>query len=438
MKVRKLILLRRASQVLFFLLFAASSGIIFKIDPLAMFFTSISERAILPGIILSCIMILLTYVLGRFFCGWVCPLGASFDLIGLAAGKRRTENKKANARHGRIKYILLAVVALSAILGIQVAWVLDPLGIMSRFVNTFPGSPVMAVIFLVVCSTVFIKKRFWCRSICPLGALYALAAKAALLGRKVRGCSDCGGCASRCRMGAIKDDSGYSKGECILCMDCVYDCPALGTKFTWGGGHAEGGRGTDTSRRNILILLSSSVLLSGFGKFRLPARGRTVIRPPAALPEEEFTGRCIRCGNCMRVCITNGLQPSMGESGISGIWTPKLVPEIGYCEYNCTLCGNTCPTGAIHRVSLAQKHDTRLGLAAVDRNICISWADGKQCMVCEEHCPVPDKAIKAREDNVNGKVIRKPLVDGNLCVGCGICQNKCPVNPVRAIRVRPF
>ncbi|MDD5424723.1 MAG: 4Fe-4S binding protein, partial [Candidatus Omnitrophica bacterium] len=119
-------------------------------------------------------------------------------------------------------------------------------------------------------------------------------------------------------------------------------------------------------------------------------------------------------------------------------WAPKLVPEIGYCEYNCTLCGNTCPTGAIRRVSLAQKHDTRLGLAVVDRNICISWSDGRQCMVCEKHCPVPDKAIKAREDYVNGKVIRKPLVDGNLCVGCGVCQNKCPVNPVRAIRVRPF
>ncbi|MFA5499735.1 MAG: 4Fe-4S binding protein [Candidatus Omnitrophota bacterium] len=438
MKVKKLALLRRASQISFFLLFAVSSNVIFKFDPLAMFFTSISERVILPGIILSCVMILLTFVFGRFFCGWVCPLGASFDLIGLAAGGKRAENERSNARNRKLKFMVLAAVALSAFAGVQAAWVLDPLGIMSRFMNTFPGSPVMAAVFIAACSTVFIKKRFWCRSVCPLGAIYALTAKVALLRRKVRGCSDCGACATRCRMGAIRDDLSYSKGECILCMDCVYDCPATGARFTFGGSHAARDPGTDASRRNILILMSSSVLLSGFGRFRWPARDRAAIRPPAALPEEEFTGRCIRCGSCMRVCITNGLQPSMGESGISGIWAPKLVPEIGYCEYNCTLCGNTCPTGAIRRVSLAQKHDTRLGLAVVDRNICISWADGRQCMVCEEHCPVPDKAIKAREDYVNGKIIRKPLVDGNLCVGCGVCQNKCPVNPVRAIRVRPF
>jgi MauM/NapG family ferredoxin protein len=305
-----------------------------------------------------------------------------------------------------------------------------------QFNNTFIDTQLMLALFLAAVATVFIKKRFWCRSICPLGAIYALTAKVALLRREVRGCSDCGKCTPRCRMGAIKDDFSYSKGECILCMDCVYDCPESRTGFVWEGRTCNGE--ADPGRRGILLLLSSSVLLAGFGKFRSSAASRSVIRPPAALPEEEFVDRCVRCGNCMRVCITNGLQPSMGESGISGIWTPKLVPEIGYCEYNCILCGNTCPTGAIRRVSLAQKRDTRLGIAVVDRSICISWAGGKQCMVCEEHCPVPDKAIKAVEETVNGKVIRKPVVDGNLCVGCGICQNKCPVGPVRAVRVRPF
>lgn len=139
----------------------------------------------------------------------------------------------------------------------------------------------------------------------------------------------------------------------------------------------------------------------------------------------------------MKVCITNGLQPTMIESGPSGIWTPKLVPEIGYCEYNCTLCGEVCPTQAIPQLPLAQKRRVKLGTAVVDRDICLAWAYHQQCLVCEEHCPVADKAIKIQTDIDDGRPVSKPVVDTSLCIGCGICQNKCPVRPVRAIRVTP-
>jgi ferredoxin len=139
----------------------------------------------------------------------------------------------------------------------------------------------------------------------------------------------------------------------------------------------------------------------------------------------------------MKVCITNGLQPVLLESGLSGIWTPQIVPETGYCEHACVLCGNTCPTGAIPRLSAEEKKRIRLGLAVIDRSLCIPWAVGEDCIVCEEHCPVADKAIKPKEVMSGGRVLRKPVVDASLCVGCGICQNVCPVRPVRAIRVTP-
>ncbi len=434
MTVKKWVVARRIVQGCFFALFILLLLPV-GIDPLVTVFVSISERVLLPGLLLAAAMLFLSTVFGRFFCGWICPLGTLLDVSGTFARKERESGEKFNAAARKGKFVLLAVVAAASVAGVQIAWVLDPLGIVSRLVGTFPGSPAMLAVLLAVCSTVFIRKRFWCRGICPLGALYAITAKISPFVRRVRDCGDCKACVPRCRMGAIRDDLSYAKSECILCMDCIYDCLTSGTDFGFGDGNSEA---VDPSRRGLLLLISSSVLLSGFGRFRFPARERAVIRPPAALPEDEFVDRCIRCGNCMRVCITNGLQPAIGECGVAGIWTPKLVPEIGYCEYNCTLCGNTCPTGAIRRVSLTQKHDTKLGLAVVDRVRCISWADGKQCMVCEEHCPVPRKAIKAAEETVNGKVIRKPVVDGNLCVGCGICQNKCPVGPVRAIRVKPF
>lgn len=164
-------------------------------------------------------------------------------------------------------------------------------------------------------------------------------------------------------------------------------------------------------------------------------KNRGIIRPPAALKEEKFLTRCIRCGNCMKVCITNGLQPVLMEGGLSSMWTPKLVPEVGYCEYNCTLCGDVCPTGAIPHLSLDQKQKTKLGLAFIDTGLCLPWSKNTECIVCEEHCPVSQKAIKLEKVTVNGKALSRPYIDWQLCVGCGICQNKCPVRPKRAITV---
>ena len=191
------------------------------------------------------------------------------------------------------------------------------------------------------------------------------------------------------------------------------------------------------SRRNFIFLLLLSVFSLGFIK-KGGRANRKVIRPPAALDEDKFINRCIRCGNCMKVCLTNGLQPVLFQSGLGGIWTPNLVPEIGYCEYKCTLCGNTCPTGAIRRVSPEEKLKIKLGIARIDMGTCLPWAEGKECIVCEEHCPVSKKAIKLKKETKGPFELSMPYVDEKLCVGCGICQNKCPVRPIRAIRVFPI
>ncbi|MFC1508116.1 4Fe-4S dicluster domain-containing protein [Candidatus Omnitrophota bacterium] len=241
-------------------------------------------------------------------------------------------------------------------------------------------------------------------------------------------------------MAAIKDDMSCALGECVLCMDCVYDCPEKGTRFGFKE-IAPKKEKVDLSRRSFLFLMFSSFLSLGFrNKIGWLSKKETgsVIRPPAALKEPQFLNRCVRCGNCMKVCITNGLQPVILESGLEGIWTPRLVPEIGYCEYKCTLCGNVCPTKAIPELSLEKKKKVKLGMAEIDRSKCIAWADNKECLVCEEHCPVADKAIKLTEYNIGlTETILRPYVDHRLCVGCGICQNKCPVRSMRAIKVSP-
>ncbi|MBN2355125.1 4Fe-4S dicluster domain-containing protein, partial [candidate division KSB1 bacterium] len=153
-----------------------------------------------------------------------------------------------------------------------------------------------------------------------------------------------------------------------------------------------------------------------------------------ALVEDAFLDRCIRCQACVKICASTGacLQPSLTESGWEGFWTPVSVPRLGYCEYTCNLCGQVCPTGAIVKLPLEEKKKTRMGMAYFDKSRCIPWYRQEDCLVCEEHCPLPDKAIKfdireARTPDGGTRVVKFPYVREDLCIGCGICETKCPV-----------
>jgi ferredoxin len=142
----------------------------------------------------------------------------------------------------------------------------------------------------------------------------------------------------------------------------------------------------------------------------------------------------------MRVCPTQGLQPSLFEGGVQNVMTPRLVPRIGYCDYSCNACGEVCPTEAIPRLPLEEKQHTPIGLARLDRSRCLPWAHNIPCIVCEEACPVQHKAIwlyTAETYNAQAEliVIQLPYVVKELCIGCGICEYQCPMGGDAAIRV---
>jgi formate hydrogenlyase subunit 6/NADH:ubiquinone oxidoreductase subunit I len=171
-------------------------------------------------------------------------------------------------------------------------------------------------------------------------------------------------------------------------------------------------------------------------------RAATAVRPPGALREDAFVDRCVRCFACVRVCATSGacLQPSLASAGLEAVLTPVARMRQGYCEYNCNLCGEVCPTGAIHTLALEDKQKRKMGLAFIDRNRCIPWAAGEDCIVCEEHCPVPDKAIifETKEVSIPGegaKIAKLPFVVTERCIGCGICETKCPLTGRAAVIV---
>jgi len=313
----------------------------------------------------------------------------------------------------------------------------------NRYV-VFNNSIITFTFFTIPLLLVFIKKRFWCRYICPLGTCLAIVAKFSMLKRQSEICNiKCGKCVNQCRMNAISNDNSYIKQECILCMDCVPGSCEKDSKFIFSlpfkKDEIKKKSVSGVTRRDFILWTMVAVSLLAIKK-TFGNNQRNIIRPPGALNEEKFKQKCVRCGNCMKACITNGLQPVLLESGFDGIWTPKLDSNIGYCEYDCVLCGEVCPTQAIEKLTQSQKMQTKIGIAKIQKDVCIPWKDGLECLVCEEHCPVPSKAIKLKRTIISDNEIDVPYIEEELCIGCSICANKCPalINNKKGIIVEPI
>jgi len=205
----------------------------------------------------------------------------------------------------------------------------------------------------------------------------------------------------------------------------------------------------DITRRKLVGSIAAGVVavpLLRTGDRHEVNRSPLVIRPPGSQPADVFRGRCIRCGQCMRVCPNNALHPALLEAGLEGLWTPMLIAKIGYCEPTCTLCGQVCPTGAIGELTITQKvgdestPPIRIGTAFFDRGRCLPWAMGTECIVCEEWCPTSPKSIFLLSAEVvdakgQAKTVRQPHIDPQLCTGCGACEFACPVKGRPAVYV---
>ena len=300
----------------------------------------------------------------------------------------------------------------------------------------------IASLFVGLIALNALADRFWCRYLCPLGALLGLLSKISFLRPVIDSpCNRCGHCVSACHVDAIDTQSGYEivPSECSVCLDCMAACPYGATTFRWRLRPAPA-RAYDPTRRQALVALAGSAV--GVAMLQTGVRATTpdplLIRPPGAQDERAFLVRCLRCSQCMKVCPTSGLQPALGEAGLEGIWTPRLVSRLGYCDYGCNACGQICPTGAIPPLSLAEKREAVIGVAVIERDRCLPWAHGTPCIVCEEMCPRPEKAIRLEvivvsDDRGESVEVQRPYVIEDLCIGCGICEYQCPVEGRSAI-----
>ena len=410
-----------------------------QLDPLVAIGTILTTHTLYWPLLWALATIILTIIFGRFFCSWICPFGSLHHFVGFLGNRKKTAAQKIQLNKYRkaqcIKYLILIfflfMAAFPSIGATLQTGLLDPIPLITRSFNLvllpiadrpanlvsatarfYEGAWLILTIFLTAVLLNLTIPRFYCRFICPLGALFGILGRFAIwrIGKNQSECTDCKLCERSCE-GGCEPSGNIRISECVLCFNCRRDCkdevityqtkPSLAGEIT----------NPDISRRGFVLSLTGGII--AVPAVRLSNKlgsnwYHKVIRPPGALSEEEFLKRCIKCGQCMRVCPTNVIQPGGIQGGLENLWTPVLNNRIGSsgCQLNCVACGQVCPTSAIRPITLAEKLGTdefadvgpiKLGTAFVDQNRCLPWAMDKPCIVCEENCPLSPKAIYTEE-----------------------------------------
>ncbi len=464
-----------------------TSDFFLRLDPLVSVGTIIASRTVaiyfLPGIL----VLIAALFLGRIFCGHICPMGVTLDILHWLFGSRQRLTPKNNSfestqYHRKWKYLVLIAIIAAALTGVSLVHLGSPLSLITRFYGLviYPvfliaadlllqiGGPLLSrtpfaslnylqiservfattgfvfLLFAGITVLNYIQPRFWCRNLCPAGALIGLCSKAPIIRRKVTDdCTRCGMCIRSCPTAAISEDPAKTHhSECVACLKCKDICPESAISFSpQGFSKANNVVNPDLARRNMVLALGTGFLTAGVlrsGIYQPKPRSReralvngTLIRPPGALPEPEFLANCIRCGECMKACATNTLQPIWLKAGLEGIFTPAMLPRLAACAVNCNVCGKVCPTGAIRDLILIEKNHAKVGTAWINRQNCLVWEQDKKCLVCDEVCPYGAVSFQAVPDRKNAV----PFVVENRCLGCGWCESKCPIEGASAIRV---
>ena len=338
-----------------------------------------------------------TFLFGRVFCRYVCPLGLSQSLVGLVLRPRKRVRRVCSRlpRGKAQRCVNLAFLALY--LALPAGYLLHPWGIFGRVLVLFvPGIVFFAAILVLAA---FGNGRIWCNWVCPLGTVFDAVARYAWRGDKIgRGCANCRKC--------------FPKPE-------EKDPPAAG--------NADGVTRRDTLKGVALLAAADKIADGGFAEVSLPGIPSGVPRPlpPGAIDAKRFSYLCVGCGLCAAKCPGECLRPS---ASLLSLGRPEMDFRRGYCLSGCTKCSDVCPTAAILGVAPGEKRTVRNGLAVWKKSLCIRATEEAECSACVRKCPV--KAIHL----VGGF----PVVDENACVGCGACEHVCPARPEPAIVVEGF
>lgn len=424
-----------------------------------------------------CVLIF-TLLFGRVYCSFLCPLGTAMDVLSRAGGnkKRFLFTRPFNG----LRYGVLAVTVLVFVSGsLALVDVLDPYSVFGRTLATL-GRPavvlvnnglsflfetmgfyslapvplllfqvsvavVVAVHFSVVTWFSIKRGRLYCNTFCPVGACLGLASRFQVFRLVISGktCTGCGLCERNCKAECIDVKARkIDTSRCVGCFTCLSLCPAGSVTFSGKRRSGEPEKlETDHARRNLIRMMV--FLMAGFPKIleaqvkrplvfvknRIPVKRKHPVTPPGSLSIGHFTGACTACYLCVTRCPGKVLEPGFDVYGKAGVLMPWLSNRKGYCNFECTVCGEVCPTGAIFPLSREAKKQVQVGQVRFIRENCIVITQKTECGACSEHCPT--KAVNMVVENG----LRVPVVNPDICVGCGACEYACPSLPHKSIYV---
>lgn len=429
---------------------------------------------------------LLSLLIGRWYCSFICPLGIIQDLL---IRFHRLFKKKKNSRFAYrnslnwLRHIIVAATILSVVFGSTALLIwLDPYSnfgrmashilqpvylaannVIAAVANKFDyygiyhiefrafdwGAFILAIVVLGVL-ILFTRKhgRFFCNNLCPVGGWLSWLSRFSLwkLQFDANKCISCSKCEKACKAESIDyKNMQIDFDRCVACFNCVDTCPedAIGYFRTKP---LKVQNVTDAAKRkNLKIMVVGLTALSGlsftidkeqFSSFKStkPAKSKFPVLPPGAISMEHYKETCTACHLCVSACPSSVLQATFADFGIDGMFIPKMNFDVNYCQYECNLCGQVCPTGAIKPMELEPKKTIQMGKATFVKENCVVSQLEKDCGACAEHCPT--KAVKmVPYPNESGKELFIPEVNTDLCVGCGACEHPCPVRPNKAIYV---
>ena len=489
--LRKLrILLATISFVLLTLLFLDFSG------ALHAWFGWMAKLQIVPAILASSIVVLIaivviTLLFGRIYCSVICPLGIYQDGIAHIAEKRK-KNRYHFKKSVKYRYFIALVFFIWIAFGFtSIAIFIEPYSIFGRFasnlfspiyrlinnvlayfaerwdsyafyhvdvyIKSLPIFILSIVYFLTITILALVNGRWYCNSICPVGALLGCLSKFSVfkLHFNTEKCNSCGLCEKNCRCSAIDAKNhiiDYSK--CVMCFNCVSGCKRGAMKYSASLKNSKSSENYEysensertgkTSRKTfittIATLAAASTLkaqekvvdggLATIVKKKAPKR-KTPLKPAGSVSLDNFTSRCTGCQLCVQNCPNDVLRAS---SKLDTFMQPEMSFERGYCRPNCTTCSEVCPAGAIQKVTREQKTSIQIGHAVWIGQNCVPLHDGVECGNCAKHCPSGAITMMPYdpEDESSPKI---PIINEERCIGCGACEHVCPARPFSAIFV---
>lgn len=367
-----------------------SSGIVVQSSVFVTISTILAGGAFGVGSILGLGFAVISLMRKRWFCRHVCPVGLLLDTV---SGMKFPAGIwwKGCPHIGR--YIVLLTFA-GAIVGYPLFLWMDPLAFLNNAFSVYTASGLLSGIvslagIVILLMLTLTSGNLWCARICPLGATQD-----------------------------ILENIGSFCGNFMLQRRA--DAPVT----------TEPGSSFPTTRRIFLTIVAGLGLSLVAKKTGLARSQNALLRPPGAVIENEFTGLCLRCGNCIRTCPSGIIHPDKGQAGVVGFLAPVVRYIDDYCNEECNDCTKTCPSGAIKALSLEQKNEYIIGQARVDMALCL-WGIN-DCNKCLNACPF--EAINVHWDEEAYESY--PAVDPLKCNGCGACEAYCPTGDLKAITVK--